>query len=170
MVKQLSNYPEDDAALPPVSLDVNEVIRTALRLLKNYLKRATDNFVLRQEKDLPNIRGKARKLEQVVINLIINACQALPSREKRIIVSSSHDRVRRTVVVSVQDEGTGIPSEIIERIKEPFFTTKQSIGGTGLGLFVADKIVGEHNGDLRIESSPGKGTTAVISFPVEERK
>ena len=168
MVKGLKYFSRDDIAQPMISLEINEVIQSAVQLVENYLKRATKNFVLNPGTNIPKIKGNAQRLEQVIINLIINACQALTTVEGRISVSSSYDKGHSSVLVTVHDDGMGIPEEHMEHIKEPFFTTKRDIGGTGLGLYVAECIIKEHRGALSVKSSRDKGAVATISLPVEE--
>jgi polar amino acid transport system substrate-binding protein len=118
--------------------------------------------------------GKAvrQRIEQVVVNLILNACQALPDKERAIQLSTSWDPERRQARVEVKDEGVGIPLENLPRVTEPFFTTKRNAGGTGLGLSVSAGIAREHGGSLEFESTPGQGTTARLVLPVamEESK
>jgi len=104
----------------------------------------------------------------VLINLILNSCQSLEDREKKIVVKSSCDTQRKSVFITVLDEGCGMPEDHLSKIKEPFFTTKRAIGGTGLGLYVSESIVKEHRGKLTFDSSRGGGTVATISLPTEE--
>jgi polar amino acid transport system substrate-binding protein len=95
----------------------------------------------------------------------MNACQALPSPERGIWLSSGFDADARQVIVSIRDEGAGIPPEVGSRIMEPFFTTKLDSGGTGLGLSISLAILKEHNATLEFTSTPGSGTTFIIRIP-----
>ncbi|MBA7680959.1 Sporulation kinase E [subsurface metagenome] len=104
----------------------------------------------------------------MIINLILNACQALSNREKAISVCSIYDEGQNTVLIKVRDQGSGIAEEHLARIIDPFFTTRYEAGGTGLGLYVSETIVEEHHGTLGFASEPGKGTEAIVTFPVEE--
>jgi polar amino acid transport system substrate-binding protein len=101
----------------------------------------------------------------VVINLLLNACQALPDRQHGVRVTTGHDQTADQVTITVVDEGSGIPPEIHSRILEPFFTTKLDSGGTGLGLAIAQSIVKELHGSLEFTSEPAKGTTFTIRLP-----
>jgi polar amino acid transport system substrate-binding protein len=150
------------------SLDINGVILSAQELLVSFTKKATEHFTLRLEKNIPRVKGNAQKLEQVLINLILNACQSLTDRTQRITVGSSYDEQRQSVLVIVEDEGCGMPAEHMAMIKEPFFTTKRALGGTGLGLYVSDSIVKEHRGTLIFVSREGEGTVATVLLPPEE--
>jgi polar amino acid transport system substrate-binding protein len=111
-------------------------------------------------------------LEQVVVNLIQNACQSLPDRSKALTIRTYHDPRRNEVVVSVVDQGVGIKPEHLEHIFEPFFTTKLDKGGTGLGLSICANIVKQHNGRLEFKSEPGEGTEACLCLPatLKERR
>jgi len=167
IVKGLKAFSRDEPGHLMTSLDINLVIQTAVELLENFLKKTTENFTLHLENDIPKIKGNAQRLEQVIINLILNACQSLTNREQIISICSLYDREQNSVLIIVRDEGIGIPEEQLAKIKDPFFTTKRAQGGTGLGLYVSDSIIKEHKGTLSFESLQGKGTAATISLPVE---
>ncbi len=112
------------------------------------------------------VKGNTQRLEQVVINLLLNACQAVQTRDKGIAIRTSCEE-KKEIVIEVRDEGQGITPENLKKIREPFVTTKQSIGGTRLGLYVSRTIVAEHGGSLTFASEPGKGTLAVIRLPLD---
>ena len=101
----------------------------------------------------------------MLINLILNACQALPDTGRGIELATWHDAFRGTVVFRLRDEGKGIAPEHLSRLTDPFFTTKQNEGGTGLGLSVSAGIVKEHGGTLQFASIPGSGTTVTLTLP-----
>lgn len=144
--------------------DMNSVIQSALVLVGNQIERSTKHFSLELAESLPAVKGNAQRLEQVIINLIQNACEALPDAEGAIVVSTSSDG--RSVVVEVRDNGCGIPPEELPHIMDPFYTSKRNSGGTGLGLSVSLGIVKDHQGTLDFASTPGEGTTASLTFPV----
>ena len=114
---------------------------------------------------LPRVRGNAQRIEQVIVNLLLNACEALPDPGRAVRLSTRRDAARRAVVVEMRDEGVGIPPEHLPRLADPFFTTKRESGGTGLGLSVSAGIVKEHGGTLEFRSVPGAGTTASLVLP-----
>jgi PAS domain S-box-containing protein len=165
IVHDLKDYARQDTTRHMEPVDLNEIARAAVRLNHNKIKNATRNFGMELAPNLPPIRGNRQRLEQVLINLIQNSCEALASQDAAISLASRHDANSDEVEVSVHDQGTGIAEEIINRITDPFFTTKRSYGGTGLGLSVSAGIIKEHQGRLRFASSPEAGTTATISFP-----
>jgi len=112
---------------------------------------------------LPLVSGDGNALQQVVLNLVTNARDALEAGGEIVIETSSVPGRPGAVRVVVRDTGPGIPPETIPRIFDPFFTTKRN--GTGLGLSISHGIVRDHGGTLDVESHPGKGTTFVITFP-----
>ncbi len=153
----------EPAELRPCSL--NDIIEGSLRLMSNHIRRATSNFQVKLAAGLPPVRANAQRLEQVIVNLVMNSCQALTRSDAAITVTTAFDRRAKTVVMRVADEGRGISAENLKKIRDPFFTTKRAEGGMGLGLAVCDRIVQEHNGNLSFESEPGRGTTATLSVP-----
>jgi polar amino acid transport system substrate-binding protein len=146
-------------------IDLNEITRTALRLVDATIRKTTGHFQAQLEEGIPRIRGNAQRIEQVVVNLIINACQALPDPERGITVSTHYNGALKCVVLRVHDQGTGIQPEHLNRLTDPFFTTKRDRGGTGLGLSVSAGIVKEHGGSLSFESTLGVGTTVSVTLP-----
>ena len=147
-------------------VDVNDIVGSAMRLIDNLLKKSTKNFSLEFGQGLPRVQGSFQRLEQVVVNLLQNACEALPDREKGIHVSTRYVPEKRSITVTIHDEGVGIPADKLSLIMDPFFTTKRQIGGTGLGLSVSSGIVKEHGGTLSFKSTSGKGTEATLVLPV----
>jgi len=148
------------------SVSLNEAVRSSLTLLANPIRKATRRFSVDYQEDLPSVRGNLRRLEQIVINLILNACQSLPDADRAVRVKTRHDVEAGRVALTVSDEGVGIAPAVLQRITDPFFTTKRDVGGTGLGLAVAARIVEEHGGRLSFESEVGRGTVATLSLPV----
>ena len=132
------------------------------------IKKSTHRFVLDIDDEVPDIRGNFQRLEQVVINILQNACQALPDPNRRIYISTSFDSVSDRVVIICRDEGIGIPKQDLGHVMDPFFTTKRDSGGTGLGLSIASTIVRELRGTIEFSSQPGHGTTVIIRFPAEK--
>lgn len=144
----------------PVNL--NEVITESLSLLEHQFKAKRIKVSLRLDQSLPQISGNAGKLQQVFINLFLNARDAMPNGGRLEVATSSNSDM---VIVDVKDTGVGIPAENIGRIYDPFFTTKEPGKGTGLGLAVSYGIVQEHSGRIFVESEPGRGTHFRLKFP-----
>ena len=141
-------------------------MQAALRLTDGALRKATRRLEVRCAEGLPPARGDAQRIEQVVVNLLLNACQALPDPGRGLAVSTGWDPARRVVRLVVADQGQGIQPEHLPRLTDPFFTTKRDSGGTGLGLSVSAGIVREHGGTLEFASTPGAGTTVTVSLPM----
>jgi signal transduction histidine kinase len=108
------------------------------------------------------VRGSANKLQQVFLNLFLNARDAMPGGGLLEVRTGAHNG---SVEIEVVDTGAGIPREHIHRIFDPFFTTKASGRGTGLGLSVSYGIIKEHSGKIDVRSTPGKGTSFHVEFP-----
>ncbi|MGD9052096.1 MAG: 7TM diverse intracellular signaling domain-containing protein [Desulfobacterales bacterium] len=170
IVDDLKNYVRNDSADLTQPIDINAVIKSAVSLLTNMIKNTTHNFSIEKGNDLPVLKGNFQRLEQVMINLIQNACQALPDNNRGIYISTAYDQNNSNIVVTIRDEGVGMPPETVEHIMDPFFTTKHDAGGIGLGLSISSRIVEEHGGTLRFSSEPGAGTTATITLPIEREK
>jgi len=167
IVLDLKNFVRADTADLTQPVDMNAVLDSAVSLVSPMIKASTYHFSIECGKNLPALRGNFQRLEQVLINLIQNACQALPDKNKGIIVSTSFDEERDSIVVRVQDEGLGIEPETLSHITDPFFTTKNDSGGVGLGLSISSIIIEQHGGKLSFSSEPGRGTTAEIILPVD---
>ncbi len=149
------------------NVDLNRVIQDTLTLLDHQFKTARVKVQAELQPELPAIHGNTGKLQQVFLNLFLNAKDAMPAGGTlRISTSNGHH-----VQVKVSDTGTGIAQEHIHRIYDPFFTTKNKpktghSGGTGLGLSVTYGIIQEHAGKIRVASTPGEGTTFIMEFPM----
>ena len=143
--------------------DLNQGIQSALNVLWNELKYKVS--VVRELAELPPTRCNINQLNQVFLNIIMNAAQAI-EEQGEIRISSA--REEDFIVVRISDNGCGIDKENIGRIFEPFFTTKAVGVGTGLGLSISYQIVKKHSGEIDIESEPGRGTTFIIRIPLVE--
>ncbi|MDR3748141.1 MAG: ATP-binding protein [Acidobacteriota bacterium] len=152
------------------NVDVNRVIQDTLTLLDHQFKTAGIKVEPELQPDLPAIHGNTGKLQQVFLNLFLNAKDAMPGGGRLMISTSNGHNVQ----VKVADTGSGIAQEHIHRIYDPFFTTKNKpktghSGGTGLGLSVTYGIIQEHAGKIRVDSAPGQGTTFTMEFPLVRR-
>jgi PAS domain S-box-containing protein len=160
IVRDLRVFGRDDDE-PPGPVDLGEAIAAAERLVLHELR--PRGQLVKEIGELPTVSGVARHVEQVFVNLFLNAAHAMDEGlDGRIVV-----RARVTtehVVVSVEDNGRGIPKEILDVIFEPFFTTRAVGGGTGLGLSICRDIVVRAGGDLVARSTPGEGTTMEVTL------
>ncbi len=166
IVDDLKDFARPEPAADFQHLDINDIVQTAVRLVENSLNKATRHFQQHYAADLPAVNGQRQRIEQVVVNLLLNACQALPDAECSITVVTSFIAETGEVCIEVQDQGVGIDAEHLARVTDPFFTTKRECGGTGLGLSVSATIVQQHGGSLVFTSEPGCGTVAALTLPV----
>lgn len=167
IVEKLRNYSRRESMKAPAAVNVNEIALSAVSVIQNLINKSTDNFFMSLDDGIPPVRGNFQELEQVIINLLTNACAALDGKEKMIHVTSHHDGKTGNVKIEVEDEGTGIYKENINRIAEPFFTTKSEKGGMGLGLAISSGIIKRHGGTMEFASEPGRGTTVTITLPMD---
>ncbi len=166
IVDSLRDFVRPEKSSLDGKVNVNDIVNAARSVLSHQINNYTEKFELLCENNIPVIKGSSQQMEQVVINLIINSLQALPDKSCGVQVSTSFEKKSSSVIIQVKDEGIGIPSDIIECVTEPFFTTKADIGGTGLGLSISYSIIKEHNGSLEFESEPDRGTTAKVRLPM----
>jgi signal transduction histidine kinase len=148
--------------------DVNAIIRDTLTLLEHQFKTSRVHLSTQLDPAVPPIHGNAGKLQQVFLNLFLNAKDAMAGGGTLEISTQCTD----CVTISVKDSGSGIAPEHVQRIYDPFFTTKTAVKegqrrGTGLGLAVTYGIMQEHAGKIRVESQPGNGTTFALEFPLK---
>ncbi|QWV98412.1 transporter substrate-binding domain-containing protein [Geomonas nitrogeniifigens] len=168
IVNDLKDFARKDMGQKSL-IDLDAVARTALRLVDPTIRSSTDHFQAVFHGSLPQISGNGQRIEQVIVNLVLNACQALPNRECGVFLGTSYDAERGQVLLQITDQGVGVAQEHLPYLLDPFFTTKRESGGTGLGLSVSAGIVKEHGGALQFQSNPGAGTTVTLSFPVPDR-
>jgi len=143
------------------SVQVNELIREMLLLVRKRADTQSIAIDLRLDPSLPPIEADGEQLKQVLLNLMINACQAIPGRGT-ISISTAMESPDR-LVIHVIDSGTGIAPQDVEKVFDPFFSTKPA--GTGLGLAVIQRIINGHNGRIELTSGQEKGTDVKISLP-----
>lgn len=160
IVLDLRDFSREDTGEPTYA-DLNAALESTLNIVWNELKyKAT---VHREYGELPPVRCWPMRLQQVFMNLLVNAAQAIPERGEITVRTYARDE---KVYVEIRDTGIGIPPEHMSRIFDPFFTTKEVGKGTGLGLSVALGIVERHGGRIEVESQVGKGSTFTVILPV----
>jgi len=149
---------------PVGEADLNQVLQEVMYFLKYEALKRSIKIVEDFDYRLPPIAADANRLKQVFINLVMNAFQAMEGGGSLLLRTSSS--AERFASVQVADTGSGIPQKTLSRIFEPFYTTKKTAKGTGLGLFITKKIVESFSGTISVESSEGEGTCFTITFPV----
>lgn len=150
---------------------IDDVVAAAVEVAGYAIRSSDIELVLRLQPGLPPIWADPDQLSQVLINLLVNAEQALHDWDGRRKITVSTKRRARTgsIVVKVADTGPGIAREILPRIFEPFFTTKDVGAGTGIGLSFCHRIVQSHRGTIKVETSQGGGSTFIVSLPASDR-
>lgn len=167
IVKDLKNFarPRDNAEMLPVNL--NQVIDKTRTLLSSTLDKRNIQLEYDLAANLPAVIGDSQQLEQVLVNLVTNALDAVEGDNARVMVRTAHDHGQ--VICEVVDNGCGISADNLRHIFDPFFTTKQERGGTGLGLSISFRLIREHGGQLEVLSQPGAGTTMRITLPARTK-
>jgi len=168
VVTGLKDFSRTDTSGLNDVIQLARVIHDARAILDHHIQGRTDCFQVFCEEDLPIVRGSHQQIEQVLINLLVNALQALPDRSRAVRVEARHDPLARQVILTVADEGIGMPADVCARVTEPFFSTRLDQGGTGLGLSISSSIVGDHGGTITFTSEPGRGTVVTVRLPVAE--
>jgi two-component system sensor histidine kinase HydH len=165
-ITELLNYARP-TALRKEPVDIGEIVELSLKLISGDAQVLGVKSSLDLEADLPAISVDKDKINQVLLNLYINGLQAMEQAvsTKELKVSVHHDEREGMVIIEVQDTGKGIPQEDLDKVLDPYFTTKPE--GTGLGLALAFKIIDEHKGTIRFASKEGEGTTVSVSFPIQ---
>jgi len=165
IVRDLKDFSRIDQGENWVRADLHRGLESTLNIVANELKFKAQ--IVKQYGELPLIECLPAELNQVFMNVLMNAGQAIRERG-RIVVSTGQSGDQ--VWVSVEDDGQGIPPEILPRIFDPFFTTKPVGSGTGLGLSISYGIVLKHHGSIQVDSTPGQGTTMRITLPIQQPK
>lgn len=161
LVRSLKDFSRLDQA-KTAKANLNESLDSCLVIGKNVIKHKAD--VVKEYGDIPKIECAPSQLNQVFLNLITNAAQAMDDDKRgTITLRTRHDE--EFVVVEIEDNGKGIPEDVLPKIFDPFFTTKPIGQGTGLGLSISFKIIEEHKGKINVASEPGKGTRFEIKLP-----
>lgn len=153
--------------LKKTAVDLASVIEEVRLMLAHRLDLAGISFQVKLDEKLPPVRGDRDQIKQGLLNLVLNAAEAI--RERGLIEASAHyESDTGSIRVAISDSGPGIPKDIQANIFEPFFTTKQSGKGVGLGLSVVYGIIAQHGGTIELQSEPGKGATFVLTLPAAD--
>jgi CheY-like chemotaxis protein/anti-sigma regulatory factor (Ser/Thr protein kinase) len=166
IISDVKNFAGKEEGNVKESVDVNQVIQDAVRLTRKLITDTTDHFSVDLAENLPCIRGNRQAIEQVIVNLIQNACQAIEERHQALSITSAFLEDNNTLQIEVKDQGKGISRENRNRIMDPFFTTRRETGGTGLGLSTSLNTVRNHGGTIKMDSREGEGSGFRIVLPL----
>lgn len=166
IVLNLKNFARQSDVAEKKPIHINEAIDNAMRLVRTTLKKAKVDIELNLASRLPPMEGNLHNIEQIILNIIINAIQAIDHDQGLIKISTRIIKADRRIQVTIEDNGKGINPGIADRLFEPFVTDKQTEGGTGLGLSVTYSLVKAHNGEISFQPGPDKrGTVFTLYFP-----
>lgn len=166
IVQELKEFARSDPNQEWQWADIHQCINSTLNIVNNEIKYKAD--VIRAFGDIPKIRCLPSQINQVILNLIVNASHAIGNESsERGSITICTRRDDAYIEIDITDTGCGIPAEIMSRIFEPFFTTKSVSQGTGLGLSLSYGIIRKHQGDIQVVSEPGKGTCFTIRLPID---
>ena len=154
-----------EAKLERSPLNLNEVVEQAVRLCAYDLQRAGIAFEAELDGQLPPVQANPVQMQQVVLNLVMNARQAIAETGRSGLIVLRTQQNDGRVFLEVEDNGPGVPTELQSRIFEPFFTTKPPGVGTGLGLAIVAGILQQHGGEIHVTSAPGAGAKFTVSLP-----
>jgi len=169
IVEGLRKFAKRDDGVLNDEVDLNEIIQSCLRLVANQIGRKA-KVKLELDANIPKVKGNFQRLEQVVVNILINASQAIDKKMGAIVIQTAHLEKEGENLLRICDDGKGIDEKTMKQIFDPFFTTKRNQGGTGLGLSIAYGIIKEHKGRIEVESKVGAGTTFSIHIPITSKE
>lgn len=163
IVQDLKDFSRVDSAVEWQWANLHEGIDSTLNIVNNEIKYKAD--IVKEYGDIPDVECLPSQINQVIMNLVVNASHAITKERGEIVIRTSTDH--ENVLIEVRDNGSGISKENVSRIFDPFFTTKPVGKGTGLGLSLSYGIVKKHNGEIRVTSELGEGTSFLVSLPVK---
>ena len=166
IVGDLRNFAKKDEDGLTDNVDLNELIKNNLNLTNKQIKKHA-RLEIEMDENIPQFKGNIIKLEQVFLNLVMNASEAMENEEGLIKIKTGFEKNKNEVYVIVSDNGCGMDEGTLKNIFDPFFTTKRASGGIGLGLSITYGIIKEHNGIIEVNSKAGEGTTFIIHIPVK---
>ncbi|MEO5333372.1 MAG: ATP-binding protein [Magnetococcus sp. YQC-5] len=170
IVDNLKHLAKQDQEAQMEIIDIQEPLQAAIMFLNCKIRKHTDHCEFKPAKTSLTVNGNFCQLEQVFINVILNALQSLSAREQHVWIRATLEQEEqeesRFVLISIEDEGCGIDPNHLSQVIEPFFTTKSTMDGTGLGLSISNLIIKNHHGSLSFASEVGRGTTVSIRLPL----
>ena len=165
IVTDLTDFARQPSVTEKSRMQINTAVENAIRLAQTSLKKSGIKVRLELGDNLPLMEGNLQSIEQIVLNLTINAVQAIDHDQGEVKVVTGLQKKDGWVFISISDNGRGIDPSIHDKLFDPFVTDKQADGGTGLGLSITHNLVKAHDGEITFRSKQGKGTTFTVSFP-----
>lgn len=170
IVAHLLDFSRQDITEKKEDIQLAHVIKKSLSFIRLQAKQYQAEVKWHVSDDLPLIHGEVTQMEQVILNLTSNALHAMENRQGTLTISAFSDAQKSYVNLQIKDTGEGIEKRLIDRIFDPYFTTKDQGKGTGLGLAICYKIIQEHGGRVDVQSEVGQGATVTVRFPAVHRK
>jgi len=165
IVSDLKNFSKQSNVAEKSTMQVNAAVKNAMRLAQTTLRKSGVRIQPDLDENLPLIKGNLQSIEQIILNIIINAIQAIDHMDGIIRITTGFQRKDARICLQITDNGSGISDAIADKLFLPFVTDKQAEGGTGLGLSVTYGLVQAHGGDISFETREGNGTTFTVLFP-----
>jgi signal transduction histidine kinase/CheY-like chemotaxis protein len=170
IVSDLKNFSKQSNIAEKTALQVNTAVKNALRLAQATLRNSGVKIELELDENLPEMEGNLQSIEQIILNICINAIQAIDHENGIIRIGTGFEIKNGRILIAISDNGSGISPEIVDKLFLPFVTDKQAQGGTGLGLSVTYGLVQAHGGDITFDTRQGKGTTFTIALPTIQKR
>jgi signal transduction histidine kinase len=168
-ISAIRDFVRIDSTEKMTDCNIISIVKSSLMLCDDIIAKSTSDFVVQYDHDIPHVMAYLRMVQQVIVNVVKNACEALTERSQKIVLSVQYKRETNSVLLSITDEGQGIAKDTLHQIYTPFFTTKRNRGNLGLGLSVTQAIMNKHKGSISIDSQHGFGTTVVLKFPAVQK-
>ncbi|MCK5418551.1 MAG: response regulator, partial [Desulfobacterales bacterium] len=165
IVSDLKNFSKQSNVAEKSTMQVNAAVKNAMRLAQTTLRKSGVRIQPDLDENLPLIKGNLQSIEQIILNIIINAIQAIDHMDGIIRITTGFQRKDARICLQITDNGSGISDAIADKLFLPFVTDKKAEGGTGLGLSVTYGLVQAHGGDISFETREGNGTTFTVLFP-----
>ena len=146
--------------------EISDAVEAAVRLVQYSIYKGGNDLVLDMLMPMPRMYGARHRIEQVLVNLLLNAHHASAETSAPIMLHVDVDDEKKQLIIEVIDQGCGMPPEVLSRATDPFFTTRRNEGGTGLGLSLSTRIIKDHGGEMKIRSTAGTGTTVSLVLPI----
>ena len=165
-IQNLKRLSRQDLGILDQKVNLSAVVADSVSVLQSQINKLCSNFHCEIIAPIPLVRGNPQQLEQVIINLLLNALQSLPDRGKKVTIKLYKYMLQEGVMIEVTDEGKGISQQHLKLLTDPFFTTRAEDGGTGLGLSISNSIINNHGGQMTFVSQVEQGTTVTVQLPI----